>query len=87
MHPLRNIFNKIFWDKRERKEDYEVTFTHRGVLNDRKTILFSSIIKAGKSTFIYIDDEEEIVIPMHRVIIVRNVRKGEIIWKKSRLSN
>ena len=82
MHPLRKIFNKIFWDEKERKDDYEVVFSHRGAPNDCKTILFNSIKKAEKSTFIYTDKEEEITIPLHRVIIVRNIQNGEIIWRK-----
>ena len=82
MHPLRNIFNKIFWDKRERKEDYEVVFTHRGVPNDQKTIPFVSIVDVGKSAFIYFDKGEKIIIPMHRVKIVRNIKNSKIMWRK-----
>ena len=82
MHPLKNIFNKVLWDKKERKEDYEVIFIHRGAPEDRKTISFGSIKKASKSTFIYDYEGGETTIPFHRIVIIRNVYTGDIIWKK-----
>ncbi len=82
MHPLRAIFNRIIWDDKERKENYEITYIHRGASNDRKTIHMNSITKVEKSTFIYTDNGAEITIPFHRVLIVRNIETGNIIWKK-----
>lgn len=82
MHPLRAIFNRIIWDNKERKEDYEITYIHRGATNDRKTIHMNSITKVEKSTFIYANNGVETTIPFHRVLIVRNIETGNIIWKK-----
>jgi len=82
MHPLRVIFNRIIWDNKERKEDYEIIYIHRGAINDRKTIHMNSIKKVEKSTFIYTDNVTETTIPFHRVLIVRNIETGNIIWKK-----
>lgn len=82
MHPLRVIFNRIIWNNKERKEDYEITYIHRGATNDRKTIYMNSITKIEKSTFIYADNGTETTIPLHRVVIVRNIKTGSNIWKK-----
>jgi uncharacterized protein (UPF0248 family) len=82
MHPLRVIFNRIIWNNKERKEEYEITYIHRGAKNDRKTIHMNSITKVEKSVFIYDDNGSENTIPLHRVLIVRNIKTGNIIWKK-----
>lgn len=81
MHPLRNIFNKVAWDKRERAENYLVYFIHRGVPGDTRKINASMITKVGASWFMYASDEsEETLIPFHRVKRIVNVKTGESIW-------
>ena len=83
MHPLKNIFNKIFWDERLDKKDYLVTFIHRGAPSNEKTIPTSLIKQIGKSWFTYQDqDMEEVYIPMHRVVSIRNLITGEVLWRK-----
>ena len=85
MHPLKNIFNKIFWDKRIDRRDYTVTFIHRGAPSDEKTIAASLIIQVGSSWFTYEDHSEETIIPMHRVITVENTKTGSVLWRKRTL--
>lgn len=81
MHPLRNIFNKIAWDKRERAENYLVYFTHRGVPGDTRKINASLITKVGASWFTYTSEEsEETLIPFHRVRRIVNIQTGKAIW-------
>ena len=83
MHPLKNILNKVIWDRRENPEDYVITFVHRGAVEDLKTIPFARIQDVGNSWFTYQDDaENETTIPFHRVTSVKNTRSGEVIWKK-----
>ncbi|MEM3552235.1 MAG: RNA repair domain-containing protein, partial [Candidatus Bathyarchaeia archaeon] len=81
MHPLRNILNKLVWSEKEKLEDYEITYIHRGVPGNSKSLKASSIIKIGKSWFIFKDNEEEKVIPFHRVILVVNLKTGECLWR------
>jgi uncharacterized protein (UPF0248 family) len=82
MLPLKNIFNKIFWDSRVDKQDYIITFVHRGAPSDEKTIPAFIIKRVGKSWFSYEDQGEETIIPMHRVITVKNTKTGAVLWRK-----
>ena len=86
MHPLKNIFNRIFWDKRIDRRDCTVTFIHRGAPSDQKIIAASLIIQVGSSWFTYEDHGEETIIPMHRVITVENTKTGSVLWRKRTLS-
>jgi uncharacterized protein (UPF0248 family) len=82
MIPLKNIFNKIFWDKRVNIEDFEITFIHRGAPKNQKTIAASLITEVGKSWFTYKNQNDENKIPMHRIISVINIKTGDFLWKK-----
>ena len=80
---IRDLLNQILWDKRFRVSDYVITFVHRGEKDDRKTISFSLITEVKASYFVY-GDEEDIIIPFHRILEIRNIRTGEVIWQKRR---
>ncbi len=81
MHPLRSIFNKITWDRREHAENYVVYFTHRGVPSDTREINASLITKVGPSWFTYASgDSDETLIPFHRVRRIVNVQTGKVVW-------
>jgi uncharacterized protein (UPF0248 family) len=81
MHPLRNIFNKITYDTKERGGNYVVYFVHRGVPGDMREIDASLITKVGPSWFTYATAEsDETLIPFHRVRRIVNLRTGQVIW-------
>jgi len=81
MHPLKNVFNKILWDKRECAEDYVVYFTHRGAPEDTRKINAALITKVGRSWFTYASQESnETLIPFHRVKRIVNTQTGKSIW-------
>lgn len=83
MYPLRNVLNKIFWDKRENPDDYVLTFIHRGVAGDAKTISLTKVGEIGGSWFIYRDDSgRETTIPFHRITLLKNARTGDVLWRK-----
>ena len=83
MHPLKNILNKVIWDKRESPDDHVITFIHRGAAENIKMIPFGKIRDVGSSWFTYQDEtENETTIPFHRVTSVKNTRSGEILWRK-----
>ena len=82
MHPLKKVFDKIIWDSRENKKNYEFTFIDRGSPEDRKTAPFESIKEVSKSMLTYTYEGEDIMIPLHRVSSVQNIQTKEFIWKK-----
>lgn len=82
---IKEIFNKILWDPREKKniEDYEITFIHRGAYQNRKTISMTMIKEVKSSAFIYLSEMgEETYIPFHRILEIKNKKTGEIVWSK-----
>lgn len=83
MNP-RDALNKILWDRRLKVADYEITFIHRGAERDEKTIPCSSVVKVGRSWFLYRGNKSrfETFIPFHRILTIRNVRNGNILWLK-----
>ena len=83
VHPIRNVLNKLRWDKREDAEKYLITYRHRGAQDDVKRIRASNIVKLGKSYFTLTDDlsSEETIIPFHRIIEIRNLQEDKVIWR------
>jgi uncharacterized protein (UPF0248 family) len=86
VHPLKNILNRLRWDARENPENYLITYRHRGAPGDAKQISASRISKLGKSYFTFLDDpqaeSEESIIPFHRILEIRSISDGRIIWTK-----
>jgi len=85
MNVIKNIFNKIFWGRREKPEDFTITFIHRGALDNLKKISASSIKHVGSSWFtIQSGDEEQAQIPFHRIIEIRNIKTEKILYYNKR---
>jgi uncharacterized protein (UPF0248 family) len=83
VHPLKNILNRFRWDNRENPDDYLITYRHRGAPNDEKRVKASSIQILGKSSFTLSgENEEETTIPFHRILEIRNVTDGRLLWRK-----
>jgi len=82
MHPLKNILNRVRWDKQEHPENYLITYRHRGAPDDVKRIRASSVMRLGKSYFTLQDagSDDETVIPFHRILEVRNTSDDSVIW-------
>jgi uncharacterized protein (UPF0248 family) len=83
MHPLKNILNKLFWSEKENPEDYKIIYIHRGAPGNLKSLNASCITKIGKSWFSFKDNEEEKIIPFHRVTLIVNLKTGEYLWRKN----
>lgn len=47
---------------------------------DQLSIEVSDILRLNKGSFVLKDGETEI--PYHRVLLVRNLRSGEVLWEK-----
>jgi len=86
VHPLKNILNRLRWDERENPEQYIITYRHRGAPDDMIRIPASKIKNLGKSYFTILDNlqtrSEETIIPFHRILEIRNVSNGRVIWIK-----
>jgi uncharacterized protein (UPF0248 family) len=83
LHPLRAILNRILWNEKEgHYDDYVVTYIHRGAPGDSRGVSFARIKKIGKSWFSLVDFEEEVIIPFHRILTVKNIQTGEVLWRK-----
>jgi len=84
LHPLRNIFNKIFWDEREDPRDYEITYAHRGAEGDKRTISAKDV-KDVRASWIILRSEGRLI-PFHRILTIKNIRNGKVLWvsRKSR---
>ncbi len=80
---LGEILGKIFWAEGVTAEDFAIIFIHRGAPEDRKTILFSSIVKVGRSWFTYRSNGGETLIPFHRILEVKNIKTDKSLWRKS----
>ena len=80
--PLKNIFNRIFWDSRVSKMDYVITYIHRGAPSDERTIPAAMVKQVGRSRFTYEEQGQDVMIPMHRVIVLMNMKTGEVLWRK-----
>ncbi|MGP3667049.1 MAG: RNA repair domain-containing protein [Candidatus Bathyarchaeota archaeon] len=84
MFNLRDVLNRIRWNKKFNPDDYVITFIHRDAKSNRKTIPYRVITTIGKSWFTYKNSEtdEETFIPYHRILEIRNVKTGKILWSK-----
>jgi len=82
VHPLKNILNRLRWDRKENPDDYLITYVHRGAPGDIRQIRASHIKKLGKSYFTIQDEQsgEETLIPFHRVVEIRNTLKSSVTW-------
>ena len=87
VHPLKNILNRLRWDSSEKAEEYVITFRHRGAPGDVRHVKASEIEKLGKSYFTLTSESgEEVTIPFHRILEVRNTETHEVIWKSRKES-
>jgi len=82
----RAVLNRIKWDAKLKKQrgDFTITFIHRGAPNDEKTINYEQIIQVLASWFIYKDETgEEIQIPFHRILNIKNTKRNTFLYLKS----
>ena len=77
MQTIKDLINKIKWDKRENPEDYSLIYIDLG----KKKELAYTDIKRLEGNFMIIErGGEETEIPLHRIREVK--KKGKIVWKR-----
>ena len=78
MIPIKDLLNKIKWDKRENPEEYFIFYYDR-ILKKLIKIPYTKIKKL-EGSFMILGNEEESNIPLHRVRKV--MKNNEIIWER-----
>jgi len=77
MLPIKDLLDKIKWDKREDPEVYILVYIDLG---ERRELPYIAIKRVEGSFMIVEQDDKEAEIPMHRV---RQVKKaGVIMWER-----
>lgn len=75
MIPIKDLLNKVKWDKKEDPKDYEIVYMDR-ILQQEIRIKFKKISKIEEN-FMIIDETS---IPLHRIVKV--YKKGKLIWER-----
>jgi len=80
MITIRQLLNKIFWDKRENRSDYQLLIYDR---MEKKLIKINfDKIDGLDRNFLKINDKNGLkYIPLHRIKIV--LKNKEVFWKRS----
>lgn len=71
---------ELKWHPQKSLEGIEIIYLHRGAPGDRLAVAGRDIERLEKSFFVILRRGEEVMIPYHRILELR--QKGEIIWKK-----
>jgi len=75
MVPIKELLNKIKWDKKEKKEEYEVGYWDR--IRGKEIRIDYGKIESFDDEFFNFDDSQ---IPLHR--IKRVYKKGKLVWER-----
>ena len=84
MGRIRDILNRIIWHPEEDASKYEIVFIHRGAPGNLKSIPAWSITRVNPQSFEYSLGGESARIPFHRIVVIRNVMSGVIVWRSKR---
>lgn len=78
MIPVKDLLNKIKWDKKENPDDYEIGYWD----NKAEKLIFIKFneIRKIEGNFLLLDREIETYIPAHRIKQVK--KKGTVVWKR-----
>lgn len=79
MTPIKELLNKIRWDKRENPQDYKIFYFDR-ILKKLIQIPYVRIKRLEGSFMILEKNNEEVNIPLHRI---RKVTKNNaVVWER-----
>ncbi len=76
MTPIKEFLDKIKWDQKEKREEYEIAYWDR--IKKKEIIISYERITDYDKNFLQVDDSE---IPMHRIKKV--YRKGKLVWERN----
>lgn len=75
MLPIKELLNKIKWDSKEKKEEYEIGYWDR--IKDKEVRVKYENIESFNNEFFKVADSE---IPLHRIKKV--YKKGKLVWER-----
>src|SRR5215831_5893720 len=78
-HPLRRILSRTLVPPND-ASNYEIVYVHRGAPDDRVSMRASELESVAKGSFILKDGETQI--PFHRILTIRDIRNGLLLWEK-----
>ena len=78
MVTIKDLLNKIKWDKREVPEQYSLFYFDR-IKKELIKIPYAKI-KRIEGSFMILDNEEESSIPLHRIKKV--IKKDIVVWER-----
>ncbi len=81
MIPIKDLLNKLKWDKRYKPDEYTIYYHDR--FRDEMIPVDYSSIKGLEGSFMIIErDGDEVSIPLHRV---NKVMKGRmLVWRRKK---
>ena len=79
MMPIKDLLNKIRWDKRYSPEDYKIYYFDR-LKNNLVPVDYNSVIKIEGNFLIMKSDGKEVNIPLHRIRKV--MKKRMVVWRR-----
>ena len=79
---IRKLLNKIKWDPQLKDKNYIITFIHRGVPENKKTIEAKLIKNITSNFFSYVEKEVFSYIPFHRILTIKEKETDKIIYFK-----
>ncbi|ACP36725.1 Protein of unknown function DUF504 [Sulfolobus islandicus Y.G.57.14] len=78
---IKDAVNMIRWEYREKIDDYVIIIIDRLTENGLKEISFSEL-DAVDNNYLYLKSEENTVIPLHRVLMIKRKSDNALIWKR-----
>ena len=80
---IRKVLNKLKWDSQD-LDECEIYFLHRGAPDDLKVYPGHKVKEIASSYLLFLDEEEEeVVIPFHRLRKIYNQKTNQLIWVKN----
>lgn len=79
MIPIKQLLNKIKWDKKESPEDYLLYYYDR-LENQLKELKYLEIKRIDDNFLILEQEGREISIPLHRIRKVK--KRGVFVWER-----
>lgn len=82
MQSIKDLLNKIKWDKNLNPEEYSIFYIDR-ITKGLIEIRYNDIKEIGKNFIVLERHNEEVDIPLHRIRKVE--RKGKLVWERKSL--
>lgn len=78
---LEELMSKVLWKPGEGLENYEFVVITRGLPGDREVIRGSDV--SVRKGYLLVSSGEKII-PFHRILEVRDLRTGKVVWRSRR---